>query len=216
MNPDQAGWLEVSKALGPYIVAAIAIIGTFLSAGLAQKNWQRQFGAQQSVVLFNKRLELAEELPSRLFELVQRSSSLMLKARLSETLAILNSEGRNFPQETIDGLVREQKEEAEAFQSAMGASLKAFFLTNAFFDDKIAKEAGECLSAMKQLTPSQEMASAFRNELKQCAAPGVAVEQTLIMMHKIANEHLLQVSKPMSGRIGNLARLMVEYAKPNV
>jgi hypothetical protein len=215
MNPDQAGWLEVSKALGPYVVAAIAVVGTFLSAGLAQRNWQRQFGAQQSVVLFNKRLELAEELPSRLLEAVQHSSSLMLKARLSETLTILNSEGRNFPQEVIDGLVREQKEDAQAFQNAMGAAIKAFFLTNAFFDDKIAKEAGECLSAMKQFTPSQETASAFRNELKETAAPGTAVEQTIIKMTNVSTERLSAISNPLSERIGNLARLMVEYAKPN-
>jgi hypothetical protein len=215
MNLDQVAWLEVAKALGPYAVAIIAIVGTFLSAGLAQRNWQKQFGVQQSVVLLNKRLQLAEELPSKLFEAVQHGSALLLSARVSEALNSLNSEGRGFSQEAIEGLVKRQEDAAQALQRAMVEALRLLVLTNAFFNEEIAKEAGECLSAMKQLIQSPEDASVLRNELKKCVPPDATVEQVLFNMNNAVNGHLMPISNGMSAQIGKLARLMVDYAKPD-
>jgi hypothetical protein len=215
MNSVATEWLELAKALGPYAVAIIAIAGSFLSAALAQRNWQRQFGAQQSVVLLNKRLELAEGLPSKLFEAVQHGTALLLNARLSETLNMLNSEGRNFSQETISGFLKKLDEEAQAFHAAMRESLKLFFLSVPFFNDEIKREAAECLSAMKRLNQSQEDAATFRNDLKQSVPPSATVEQVLVELSNAANGHLLPISNDMSARIGKLACLMVEYANPN-
>jgi hypothetical protein len=214
MNLDQVGWLEVAKALGPYVVAIIAMVGTFLSSGLAQRNWQKQFGVQQSVLLLNKRLELASELPTRLFEAMQHFSELLLKTRLSETLNILNSEGRQFPMDAINNLVKEQQEAAKAGQSALNEALKLFIFVKAFFNEQILEEAHKCIAVIQQLNQSQEVASTFRSDLKQCVSPGTTVEQTLVNMTSVMNERLKPANNDMNQQIGKLARLMVEYAKP--
>ena len=133
MNSDQVGWLELAKALGPYLVAIIAMVGTFLSAGLAQRNWQKQYAVQQSTLLLNKRLELASELPTKLSEAMRHFSELMTKTRLSETLSILNSEGRQFPVEVINNLVKEQLEAANVGQNALHEALSLIIFVKAFF-----------------------------------------------------------------------------------
>ena len=214
MNPDQVGWLEVAKALGPYVVAVIAMIGTFLSAALSQRNWQKQFGAQQSVLLLNKRLELASELPTRLSEAMRHFSELLMKARLSETLNILNSEGRKLSEEVIEKLVKEQQELAKDGQNALNEALKQFIFVKAFFNDEILEEAHKCITVIQQLNQSQEDASAFRDELKQCFSPGAPVEQALVNMTNAMNVRLMPINENMFQRIGTLARLMVDYAKP--
>src|ERR1041385_3553430 len=214
MKSDQVGWLELAKALGPYIVAVIAMLGTFLSAGLAQRNWQKQYGVQQSALLLNKRLELASELPTKLSEALRHFSELLAKARLSETLAILNAEGRQFPIEVINNLVKEQLEAANVGQNALHEALKLFIFVKAFFNDQILAEAHKSIEVLDQINQREEVALTFRGELKQCVAPGATVEQALINMSDVINEHLKPVNNEMSERVGTLARSMVGFAKP--
>lgn len=214
MNSDQVEWLELAKALGPYVVAVIAMVGTFLSAGLAQRNWQKQYGIQQSALLLNKRLELASELPTKFSEAMRHFSELLTNARLSETLTILNSEGRQFPMEIINDLVKQQRESASVGQNALHDALRLIIFVKAFFNDQIYEEAHKCIGVLNQINQSEEVALAFREKLKQCVAPGVTVEQALINMTNVMNEHLRPVNIEMSDRVGALARSMIEYAKP--
>jgi hypothetical protein len=213
VGSDQIGWLEVAKALGPYITAIVAMVGVFLSARLAQRNWLKQFGKQQSVALLNRRLDLAHELPSKLFEATQLGHRVVINGCLAQTLAILNSEGRQFSQETIDRLVKEEVEAEKIFQDALGEILKLLLSVSAFFNDQIYEEASHCVQALQQVVQSDGDTSALLGDLKQSIPPDTTVEQALVNITRVLNEHLKPISGDIAQRVGKLARRMVEFAQ---
>lgn len=213
MGSDQIGWLEVAKALGPYITAIVAMVGVFLSAWLAQRNWLKQFGKQQSAALLNRRLDLAYELPSKLFEATQLGQRLVINGRLAQTLAILNSEGRQFPQDTIDKLIKEQVEAGKIFQDALGEILKLSMSVSAFFNNQTYEEASHCVQALRQVVQSDGDTSALLSDLKQSIRPDTTVDQVLVNITRVLNEHLQPINHDIAQRVGKLARRMVEFAQ---
>lgn len=213
MGPQQPTWLDVATALGPYITAIIAIVGALLSAWLAQRNWLKRFGREQSVVLLNRRLDLAYELPSKLFEVTQLAIRVTITARVAQTLATLNAEGRQFTQQTIDALVREQMEAGKVLQDALAEALKTSFATAAFFDAEIYREASQCIQALRQLIQGDGDASTLLGALRQSLRPGTTAEQAIHDVTRVLSDHMQPINDELSKRIGSLAREMVRYAQ---
>ena len=122
MQAQSTDWLEVLKAIGPYVTAIIAIIASSITAWLTHRNWLKQFLIEKSFVLRQEQIRLLQEIPKKLTDTQHLAVQMKIWPMLRDLLFQFLQENESLPNEMRSGieaiddrLVQAQNNTAEQF-----------------------------------------------------------------------------------------------------
>jgi hypothetical protein len=207
--------VEIVKISAPYLAALIGLCGVFVAAVLSQRNWLKQYGKQQSVALFEKRLEIAYEVLKNGVAASDHATLSAVNYLMASALTVLNSEGHQFRQETIDNLLAVNAQEDNAQSDALREIVLQGYLVKAMFNENMAERLSRCLALFQELAQIKTNPGKIVEEIKKAFAVGAQIDLVIGAGTQALSEHLSPIGARISEGIAELVNDMLEYAKAN-
>jgi hypothetical protein len=208
-------WIEIVKILAPYLTAILALIGVFVTAYLSQRNWMKQFGKQQSVLLFEKRLEIAYDVLRNGLAASNHSMASLINYLMARTLISLNSLGHQFSQEIIDNFISIDEQENNIQLEALKQLVILGYMLTAMFNNDLKKEHSRCLQLFNEVAEIRTKPGTIINEIKNAFTSGTEIDLLISTGTSIITKNLDQIATSINEGISKLVSDMLEYAKAN-
>ncbi|OQY86793.1 MAG: hypothetical protein B6D40_00625 [Anaerolineae bacterium UTCFX3] len=103
MQPQPIDWLEVIKAVAPYVTAIIAIIASTIAAWMTHRNWLKQFMVEKSHLRRQERVRLLQEIHIKLSDAMRLVAEAQWSHLSSRLFTRLIRENESLPAEQRAG-----------------------------------------------------------------------------------------------------------------
>lgn len=214
MQTQSSNWLEIVKAVAPYITAIVAIMVSALTAWMAHRNWMKQFLVEKTFVFRDEQRSLLKKIPSKLIQAgFLGVQSLVWQAILTAILRLISEEKVSRNEEKIN-LMHERHHQAVQQLSAMITEVYTFRITSrVYFGEDAGRAVESCLTKLQEITvPGPEYKAAeseiyakFNTALE--AGNGVPENMTEIILEM--RQRMIPLIDRFGDEVAKLVRLML-------
>lgn len=223
MDKQPVNWLEVIKAIGPYVTAIVAVIAVVVTAWLARRNWFRQFLTEKSFALRQEQIRLLQEIPKKLMDAHLLSQGALVWRTLLEVTNSHIKEGQPVSDEVRAASSALQQKLSEACQQLhrMSAELSALRITSRlYFGENTGLAIEAFLKKLQQYMQPRAEITELLDGLQMNVSKVLSHEMSTSQCEAHASDQIQRNIKPITDdvqeSISQVIRSMVDYMQRDV
>src|SRR5262245_5536120 len=217
MQTQSVNWVEVVKALGPYVTAIIAIIASALTAWVGHRYWLKQFVTEKAFAIRQDRIRLLQEIPQKIMKAIMLSQSALIWRALWEVSSNLIQEREGLPEAAFEAeqqFLQRHREATEQLHEMLSELYVMRISSRIYFGKKTGQAVEASLKSMQQfIEPGQaytEIRNAIYEHFSNALDSGVQIDQLIPNLISEARQNMIPLILTTQESIASTIRSMME------
>jgi hypothetical protein len=214
MQTQSSNWLEIVKAVGPYITAIVAIIISALTASLTHRNWLKQFSVEKTFAFRDEQRSLLKEIPAKLIQasylVVQ---SLIWQGMLTVLISFVKEGKVPDDPEKMNALHERHHQAVQQFSTVVTELYISRITARVYFGEDAGRAVESCLATLQGITIVAPEYKAAQSELYvnlKTALEDKEVSEDMTKMILQFNQRMVPLIDQVGNEVAKLVRLMLD------